>query len=161
MNETRIYPAYKEAALTIATADRAFYSDEELAFMLERVIYTDPYEFALMELVRQLLHEYQIDFIRWTSEDGVKGYKVATSEESVKITVNRLRGRMRRAVCKERRVLDTVDRSACSLAVQDEYDRQMIRNGMTISFLNKTSLSRCVPGLSVRVDVPRLISPPG
>ncbi|WP_319408804.1 hypothetical protein [uncultured Desulfosarcina sp.] len=153
----KLHPAYKEAGRRIYQKGQIFYTDGELAGLLMEPAGTDGFRFAVMNLNEHLLSEYQIDFIRAENPDGEKGYKIATSEESVMVTTQRLARRFRNVVSKQRRVLDTVDRNRISEEAAYLYDRHMVKNGMMTSFLNKTPISRCEPGLMVRIDVPRLI----
>lgn len=153
----KLHPAYKEAGRRIYRAGQVFYTDRELAELLMEPAGSDGFRFAIMNLNEHLLSEYQIDFIRSENAEGERGYKIATSEESVMVTTQRLARRFRNVVSKQRRVLDTVDRGRISQEAAWLYDRHMVKNGLLTSFLNKTPVSRCVPGLAVRIDVPRLI----
>lgn len=153
----KLHPAYKEAGRCIYQRGQIFYTDGELAKLLMEPVGTDGFRFAIMSLNEHLLSEYQIDFIRAENQEGERGYKIATSEESVIITTRRLARRFRNVVAKQRRVLDTVDRGRISEEAAWLYDRHMVKNGMMMSFLNKTPINRCEPGLSVRIDVPKLI----
>lgn len=160
-NGTRIYPLYKEAAEKIAEDSKIiFYNDLEISEMVEEKPDTMKYQFALMQLIRELLYEHGIDFIRSENEELGKGYKIATPKESIQKTADRLNRRMLMAIHKQRRVLDTIDRSNLPKDLRDDYDRKMVRNGATLSFIHKVPLSKCNPGLSVRVDVPRLLPAP-
>ena len=153
----KLYPAYKEAGRRIYDGDQIFFTDSELSELLAEPLGSDGFRFAIMNLNEHLLSEYQIDFIRAENPEGDRGYKIATSEESVMITTQRLARRFRNVVSRQRRVLDTVDRSRLSDDAAGLYDRHMVKNGLMLSFLNKTPISRCEPGLVVRIDVPKLI----
>lgn len=157
---TRLHPIYKDVARLIAANQQAesriFYSDKELAGLLEEELGGKEYQFAFMGLVAHLLEEYQIDFIRSENEVTGKGYKIATPEESLQITIDRLHRKQLKALNKQRRVIDTIDRSGLSVEQQMDYDRKIIRNSMLVSFYHKTPLSKCIPGAQIRVDVPRL-----
>ena len=154
---TKLYPDYKQAAYDIDAGGKIFYSDVELAQMLSVEIGTDEFRFAIMNLNKYLLDEYNIDFIRAKNETKGKGYKIATDQERVDITTERLSRRFKFAVAKQRKVLNTVDRSALPDDTKIKYDRYAVKNGLLISFLNKTPLSKCLPGAAVRVDVPKMI----
>ena len=153
----KLHPAYKEAARHIHRGGQVFFTDTELSGLLSEPVGTDGFRFAIMNLNEHLLSEYQIDFIRAENQEGQRGYKIATSEESVRITTQRLSRRLRNVVSKQRRVLDTVDRNQIGEEAAWLYDRHMVKNGLLTSFLNKTPIAKCIPGLAVRIDVPRLI----
>lgn len=154
---TRIYPLFKDLAREIAGEDRIFYPDTELVEKLKEKPESDAYRFALMGLKDQLLHEYQVDFIRSENEELGKGYKKATPQESIEISVELRQRKIRNQIHRQRRILDTIDRVQLSSQLSEDYDRKVIRNGMMLSFFNKIPLSKCLPGSNVRVDVPKLI----
>lgn len=154
---TRIYPLFKDLAREIAGEDRIFYPDTELVKKLKEKPESDAYRFALMGLKDQLLHEYQVDFIRSENEELGKGYKKATPQESIEISVELRQRKIRNQIHRQRRILDTIDRVQLSSQLSEDYDRKVIRNGMMLSFFNKIPLSKCLPGSNVRVDVPKLI----
>jgi hypothetical protein len=156
----KLHPSYKEAARRITAENKVFYSDEALGFLLEEDIGTKDYEFARLSLISYLLDEYGVDFIRAEAIEGkekCKGYKIATAVESVQITARRLQNRIRNAARKQRKVLSVVDPGALPEVVKKEYDARLIRGGLLASFLAQTPLKRCVPGIAIRVDRPKLI----
>lgn len=154
---TKLYPDYKQAAEEISTGENVFYSDNDLSDMLNEAVGTDQFRFAIMKLNSYLLDAYMIDFIRSENEAQGKGYKIATDEERIEITAKRLSRKVWSTTGKQRKVLDTVDRAVLPDVIKGAYDRHMIRSGLLISFLNKTPLSKCLPGAMVRVDVPKMI----
>lgn len=155
---TTLHPAYKQAAQDIAESEQVFFSDSELAEMLMEHIGTDRFQFAKMSLIGHLLDEYQIDFIRSQNEHTGKGYKKATSKESVEVTAERLARKVRNVAHRQRKVIDTVDRASLPDDVRDKHDKYIVKNGLLISFLNKTPLNKCVQGSAVKVDVPKMIT---
>lgn len=158
---TKLHPAYKEAAKQIADNGKVFYSDGALSMMLEEPLDTKFFDFARLKLIAYLLDEYGIDFIRSeiiAADDAkLKGYKIATPAESVKITARRLDKRVNNAARKQRKVLSVVDYGALPAEVQKEYDARVIRGGLLAAFLAQTPLKRCVPGVVVRFDRPSII----
>lgn len=157
---TRLHPLYKEAAQIIAAGDQVFYSDEDLAALLEEAIGSKLYEFARLKLIAYLLDEFGLDFIRADHikrRKKIKGYKIATPVESVRITARRLQNRIKNAARKQRKVLSVVDCSALPEEVKREYEARVIRGGLLASFLAQTPLGRCVPGINIRFDRPKII----
>jgi hypothetical protein len=154
---TRLHPLYKDVARQISGAEDIFYTDGELAEMLEEDLTSDEYNFARMNLVAHLLDEYGIDFIRAANEISGKGYKIATSEESVVISAARLQRKIRNGARKQRKVLSIVDRSQLEAATQVDYDAYLIRGGLLQAFFAQTPLCKCYPGVTLRIDRPALI----
>jgi hypothetical protein len=157
---TRLHPLYKDVALMIAGSERVFYSDDNLAALLEEEIGSQAFDFARLNLAAHLLDEYSIDFIRAEDiENGAKskGYKIATPTESVQITAPRLQNRIRNAARKQRKVLSVIDYGALPAAVKKEYDARVIRGGLLMAFLAQTPLRQCVPGVKMRIDRPKII----
>jgi hypothetical protein len=157
---TRLHPLFKDVARLIAGDERIFYSDEDLSNLLEEPIGTMAFDFARMKLASHLLDEYSIDFIRAEAiehRSKRKGYKIATPVETVRITAPRLQNRIRNAARKQRKALSVVDYGALPEEVKREYDARVIRGGLLASFLAQTPLRRCVPGITMRIDRPRVI----
>jgi hypothetical protein len=155
---TTLYPEYKEAAKVIAKGETVFYSDKELSGMLDAEMASKDFEFRKLNLICHLLQEYHIDFIRSENETDGKGYKVATSAESLNVTTGRLSRRIRNAAMKQRAVLGIINRAELSADDSELYDRHAIKNGLLVSFLNKSPLRLMRPGVRVRVDVPKMIT---
>lgn len=153
----KVYPPYKDAAGSIAFHDQRFYSDSQLAELLEENIESDGFQFAKLNLIKYLLDEFGIDFIRVENEDGVKGYKIATPVESVRITAKRLHSRIRNATRKHGKVLSNVDRAVLPADVQKEFDARLIRGGLLAAFLSQTPLKKCIEGIKIRLDHPTII----
>lgn len=153
----RLHPLYKELAQAIAIGDQVFYTDEEIAAGLEEELETKPFEFARMKLVDHLLDSFEIDFIRAENTKKQRGYKIATPVESVKISAPRLQKRISNAARRQRKVLSTIDRPALPESIQKEYDAYVIRGGLLASFLAQTPLKRCLEGIQVRFDRPKII----
>jgi hypothetical protein len=157
---TRLHPLFKDVARLIADDERVFYSDEDLAALLEESIGSMAYDFARMNLANHLLDEYGIDFIRAEAieeHSKRKGYKIATPVETVRITAPRLQNRIRNAARKQRKALSVVDYGALPAAVKKEYDARVIRGGLLAAFLAQTPLRQCVPGVKMRIDRPKII----
>ena len=152
----RLHPLYKDVAKQIAEDAIIFYSDDELSRLLEEEKDTDQYRFEIMNLIGHLLDEYSVDFIRSENQKDGKGYKKATSAESVKITANRISRRIRNAARKQRKVLSIVITAELNDDTRREYDAHCIRSGLLRAFLAQTPLSKCLTGLTVRVDRPAL-----
>lgn len=153
----RQYPEYREAADIIIESGEAFFDDQRLSELLEAEIESDKYRFRLMELKRYLLIEHDMDFIRWKSETKGKGYKIATSSESLNITAPRLENKIRNTVRTQSMILGTIKRKELAEDESKNYDRSVIKNSLLFSFLKKTPLQAMKPGISVRVDSPKLI----
>lgn len=157
MENQFLFPDFKQAALDINESDKIFFSDEEIALMLREKLESDKYRFALMRLQDYLLSEYQINFIRSENEQIGKGYKKATDSECIEVTAEKLHRKFRSTACKQRKILDIVDRQKLSENTKFLYDRHIIKNGLMVSFLNKTPLSKCLPNSFVKIDIPKLI----
>lgn len=153
----RIYPIYKEVAHLIANNQQVFYTDVELASLLEVEPDLPDFQFLKMNLIYHLLDKYKIDFIRAINEKFIKGYKIATPEESVKLSAKRLQNRIVRAARKQRKVLGVVSREKLPEEIKLEYDAYLIRGGLFASFLAQTPLRRCLEGVVMRIDRPKLI----
>lgn len=153
---TTLYPEYKEAGKLIANGGKDAYSDGELAAMLMVGLDTKEFQFAILKLKDHLLNTYGIDFIR-VDIGGEKGRKIASSTETVRITVSRLAKRVKRAAVRQRTVIETVDRSELDSNDEKTYDMSMVRNGLLLSFLAKTSRKSLSKQSTVRIDVPKVI----
>ena len=155
MNTTTLFPEYKNAGETIAKGERDFYSEGELAALMSCTANHPHFKFKILKLKDYLLRMHGIDFIR-VRDDDLIGYKVATGPESLQQTVPRLHRRVRNAAHRQRAVIETIDR--CQLSADDAgtYDRNVIKNGLLLSFLRKTG--RALPtGAALRIDVPKVI----
>ena len=156
-NNTTLYPEYKEAGKLIANGEKDVYSDSELASMMLVGVDTKDFQFAMLKLKDHLLNTYGIDFIR-VDLGPEKGRKIASSSETVKITISRLAKRVKSAAIRQRTVIETVDRSELDSDDEKLYDRSMIKNGLLLSFLAKTSRKSIPKQSTVRIDVPKVIT---
>ena len=157
MNELRLHPLYKEAALQISLSKEVFFSDKELAEMLELKLDTQDFQFGKLKLIEGLLDIYNIDFIRAANEDKGKGYKKATNEEKITVTTTRLKRKIYSTARKQRKILSIVDPAALPESVKKEYDAHFIRSGLLQSFLSQTTNKKILTGSVVRIDRPKLI----
>ena len=157
MTELKLYPNYKEAAKRIKSDDKVFYSDEEMSLLLDESIGTTDYQFSLLKLIAYILDEFDINLIRSENEFSGKGYKKATSMECVEVTTPRLQKRIHNASNKQRKVLSLVEPHKLTEVTKAIYDGYVIKNGLLQSFLSQTPLSKCVEGVAVRLDLPKLI----
>lgn len=154
---TILYPEYKNAGKIIAEKEKEFYTDVELAEMLKTDVHTNDFKFRVMHLKEYLLDTYGIDLIRASDEHMNKGQKIATCSESLRITVTRLTRRVKNAATKQYTVLSTIDRSQLDTDEAVTYDRSTIKNGLLLSFLNKTKRRVLPVNSTLRIDVPKVI----
>ena len=155
--ETTLYPEYKNAGEIIASNSQKFYSDNDLEKMLIAEKGTAGFQFKILNLRQYLLEEHAIDLIRSEHPDEGKGQKVATPSESLNITVKRLQRRVNNAAHRQRKVLSVIDRTKLIENEPDLYDRNLLRNGLMLSFLGKMGKTRILPETTVRLDVPKLL----
>lgn len=156
MEQTTIFPEYKHAGEIIAAAQRDFFSDEELVELLKADLETKTFQFRLLALKDYLLNEKGMDLIRVADSDK-RGQKIATCSESLKITVQRLSRRVKNAAQKQRTVLGTIDRAQLTDDESKLYDRNTIKNGLLLCFLDRTKRIALPQNSTVRIDVPKVI----
>lgn len=152
-----IYPEYKNAAHVISKGQEIFYSDKTLATMLMADKETKEYQFRLMHLVRHLLEDHGIDFIRAANEVEGKGYKIATDKESLDITVSRLSRKVRNTACKQAVVLNIIDREKLEHSDIQVHEQRLLKNGLLLSFLAQSERKKITSKYEVRIDVPKII----
>lgn len=156
--ETRLHPLYKEAAMQISKREKLFFSDNELAEMLDCDMMSQDFQFAKLQLVNELLYTFDIDFIRSENEDEGKGYKIASNDEKVAVTTKRLQKKIYSTARKQRKVLSTVDRNLLSNETLCKvYDTATIRGGLLLSFFSQASRKLLTTDTIVRIDRPKLI----
>lgn len=155
------YPEYKAFVDFILDSGREFFPDTEIAKNLNCPVGSREFSLGVMQVVRELLYVNDIDMIRWShkSQNGqeIKGYKLATDEESTKITMKRLHKKAISALRRNSVVAGTINRGLLSQGDKNLYDRQVIRNGLFLSMAKKTSLSKITDETVVRVGKPKLV----
>lgn len=154
---TTMYPEYKEAAKLIVNSENDIFSDSELAKMLIVEIGTKEFQFAVLKLKDHLLNDYGIDFIR-VDLGAEKGRKIASSRESVRITISRLSKRVKNAASRQRTVIETVDRATLDQNDKKLYEGSVVRNGLLLSFLAQTRRKVFPAHTNLRIDVPKVIT---
>lgn len=152
-----LYPEYKEAGKQIANGDQDIFSDNELARMLKVGIDTKEFQFAVLKLKDHLLNDYGIDFIR-VDLGSEKGRKIASSSESVRITISRLAKRVKSAAIRQRTVIETIDRATLDQNDEKLYEGSVVKNGLLLSFLAQTRRKAFPAHSKLRIDVPKVIT---
>jgi len=154
---TTLYPEYKNAGEIIAKLEHEYFTIEEMADILKSPKESNEFKFKVLKLKDYLLNTHGIDLLSVNDEDDGKGYKIATCSESLKITVSRLARRVRNAAFRQRTVLETIDRTQLIGDETKVYDRNMVKNGLLISFMNKTRRMQLPQSSVIRIDVPKVI----
>jgi hypothetical protein len=152
----KLHPPYKEVARFIAESSKDFFTYKQIAEMLEVELNSQDFQIQRMHLKSHTLDEFDIDLIPTANEHLGRGYKKATDDEKVEITAPRLTRRIFNATRKQRKVLTTVDTGLLSEAARLKFERNMVKNLSLISFLQKTPLRKCVPGMTVSVGTPKV-----
>ena len=152
----KLYPPYKEAARHICESDKDFFSFKEIADMLEVEIETQDWQFGRMKVKQYALDEYSIDLIPTANEHKGRGYKKATDEEMVTVTCPRLNKKGFNTIRKHRKILTCVDTTKLSDKVMKLFERNVVKNLLEISLLEKSPLKKCTPGMTVSVGTPKL-----
>lgn len=158
MNELSIFPEYKAAVEWIIESGEVTFSDDDLATMMHTTTEENAFRFGMLKLKKHLLDEHGIDFIRVKDRDtGFRGHKIATSAESLHLTVSKLSARVRNAANKQRTVLTTIDRNVLIDSDQRSFDKNIAKNGLLLSFIDKTRRMVMPKTITLNTEVPRMI----
>lgn len=128
-----LFPNWKELARLIAEdcwADDAtpFYSDQEIASLLETQIGTTEFSFNWLKCREVLLKKHGIDFMRVKSP--VPGYKVMSNHEKVEYGFRRRFNKTRRNVRRTVALCRSVNRNLLSDDDAKAHDVQLAKSGL-------------------------------
>ena len=155
MSQTTLFPNWKELAKVIAAAEddkpAGFYTDADIANLLDTEPGTQDFSFQWMQCRDHLLKTYGIEFMRVKAP--VRGYKAMSDTEKVNVGFTRRMKKTRRNANRMSRVVGSVNRNALSADDARAHDQNMAKAGLLEGLLHQ--LPRGVTSLRVTVDISR------
>lgn len=155
MSKTTLYPNWKELAKIIRETESAypasFYSEADLAAILDAEPGTPPFAYQWMTCRAQLLREEGIDFVRVKSP--VRGYKAMTDSEKVNYGFTRRMNKTRRNAKRMAQVAGGVNRNMLSDNDARAHDANVARAGLLNAVFRQ--LPQGVKDLRLTVDIDR------
>ena len=155
MSQTTLFPNWKELAKVIAAAEddkpAGFYTDTDIADLLDTEPGTQDFSFQWMQCRDYLLKTYGIEFMRVKAP--IRGYKAMSDTEKVNVGFTRRMKKTRRNANRMSRVVGSVNRNALSADDARAHDQNMAKAGLLEGLLHQ--LPRGVTSLRVTVDISR------